>query len=170
MQLRAGVIEDINAIAELILKHEPNQWNYVPEDEIRQHVNKITTGETFAVVAEQDSLIIGAVTYKIGLYYPQYQPEDRQNCLHGYLAEAVVYRDYVGKGIGTMLLQAAIESLWKKGVQEVYAMRHADNLPSRRMMQKCNMAVIDEFPDPARRQFGSQRTAVTRIVLPDASS
>jgi ribosomal protein S18 acetylase RimI-like enzyme len=158
---------DIPAIESLILGHGPNDWNYLPKDAIHEHLAKIATGSTLAILAfsKPKQLTVGAVTYEIGSYYPQYQEADRMEVPHGYIAEAVVHADFIGRGIGSMLLGSVIEDLAGSGIEEVYAMRHSDNDPSRRMMEKAGMVMVDEFDDPDIRTTGSRRTAVMRFSV-----
>jgi ribosomal protein S18 acetylase RimI-like enzyme len=165
VSIRDAMPEDIPALLRLILEHGPNPWNHLPEEEVRRHVEGLARGDTFAVVAHAGELVVGVVTYEVGRRYPHYQPAGSEGSEHGYLAEAVVHRDYTGRGIGTALLGAAIESVRRRGIREVYAMRHADNVASAQMMEKCGMQVIAEFSDPVIRPSGSQRTAVARILV-----
>ena len=157
---------DIPAIEGLILKHGPTDWNHVPEEAIREHLAGIATSTTLAIIAisKPKQLIVGAVTYKIGHSYPQYQPADRSVAAHGYVAEVVVHPDFAGRGIGSFLLKSAIQDLTNSDMHEVYAIRHADNVPSRRMMEKAGMILVAEFDDPDIRTTGSQRTAVMRYT------
>ncbi len=166
--MREATQLDIPAVAELILAHGPNDWNYLPEDEVHSHVDGLGDGTTHAVIAETDGELIGVVTYEIGQHYPQYQPSGREHTPHGYIAEAALHRNYVGMSIGTVLCGQAIQLMvTNHGVKEVYAMRHADNAPSGSMMSKNSMETIDEFDDPDRRPTGSRRTVVTRFIAPD---
>ena len=142
----------------------------MPEEEVRQHVKGISGGDTYGVVAEVHGKIIGVVTYQKGLLYPQYQPDGREEVEHGYVAEAVVHNEHVGKGIGTILCTEAIAQLTEQyGVNEVYAKRHADNVPSARMMGKSGMVEIDEYDDPKIRPTGTRRTTVTRYTATNNS-
>lgn len=156
-------------IATLILEHGPNDWNYLPEDAIRQHVEGIATGSTLAIVAESvrgDNQLFGVVTYEIGHRFPQYQPTGRETEAHGYISEAVVHRDHVGKGLGSKMLGAAIKGLVETGIQEIYALRHAENEASAGMMRKNGMLVVDVFYDPEIRPNGSRQTVVTQRIVP----
>jgi len=163
--LTAGA-EDIPAIESLILEHGPNQWNHLPEDDVRRHVASIEAGATLAVVAFSKPLqeTVGVVTYEISRRYHMYQPPRRSSADHGYIAEAVVHPDFAGRGLGTELFSAAIQDLVSKGMKEIYAMRHADNDPSRRMMDKSGMRTMAEFDDPDIRPSGSRRTTVMRFI------
>ncbi len=159
---------DSAAVGDFILRYGQSELNYLPEDEIRAHVEKIKTGAVSAVVAwtrDEVQEIIGVVTYEIVKRYPQYQPEGRREEDHGYLAEAVVREDCAGQGVGSKLLKEAIDKLRAKGMKEIYAMRHADNVSSARMMEKGGMEIVDEFDDPEIRTTGSGRTAVCRRIV-----
>ncbi len=110
---------------------------------------------------------MGVVTYEVGHRYPHYQPPSRHDSEHGYIAEVVTHSDHRGRGIGPLLLGAAIEDLTRKPVsmQEIYAMRHADNIPSKQMMEKCGMVPVEELPDPEIRPTGSRKTVVMRFMI-----
>lgn len=164
----------IPAIEELMLGHGPNEWNHLPPDTIKDYLSGIATGAAFGVVAMvtgRGGQLLGVATYDIGHRYPQYQPEGRESEPHGYVSEVVVHRDQTRVGLGTDLFRAAIESLtstkkpWGHGLLEVYAMRHTDNVPSGRMMEKSGMVVVDEFPDPDIQPTGSRSTTVTRFMV-----
>jgi len=158
---------DISAIEDLILKYGPSDWNYVPEEAIREHLAGIATGTVLAILAfsKPKQLIVGVATYEIGHRYPQHQPPGRVGAAHGYIAEVVVHADFAGRGIGSFLLGSAVQDLANGGMHEVYAKRHADNVPSRRMMEKVGFILVDEFDDPDIRTTGSRRTAVMRYAL-----
>jgi len=157
---------DITAIEDLIHMHGPNDWNQVPEEAIRKHLAGIATGTTRAIFAfsKLKQLTVGVVTYEIGHRFPQYQPAGRIVASHGYVAEAVVHTDFVGSGIGSFLLVSAIQDLTNDGMREVYATRHADNFPSKRMMEKAGLILVDEFDHPDKWTTGSRRTAVMRYT------
>jgi RimJ/RimL family protein N-acetyltransferase len=162
--------EYADAIEALVLEHAPNEWNHLVEEELHQRLAGIATDKTFAVVAESPldgHQLLGAVLYETGHRYPQYQPNGRQTSEHGYISEAVVHRKYTGKGIGSDLLQAAIRDLTAKGLHEIYARRHADNIPSARMMEKSGLVVVDRFYDPEIRLTGSRQTVVARFTAKD---
>ena len=156
---------DIPSIEELILEHGPNEWNHLPEAELREYLAAIATGDVRAIYAfsKPQQLTVGVVTYDIGHRYPQYQALGREYEEHGYVSEAVTHKDFKGRSIGPTALEAAIKDLTSSGLQEVYAMRHSDNEPSRRMMEKVGMVLVDEFDDPDIRPTGSRRTAVMRF-------
>lgn len=164
VRLREGTPADISVVERFLFEHGPNQWNHLPEDEVRAHVAGIVTGDTMAILAESDGIVVGVTTYEIGSFYPQYQPQGRKDSEHGYLSEVVTHSKYAGRGVGTRMISEAIERLAARGIKEVYAKRHADNGPSGRMMEKAGMVVVDEFDDPEIRLTGSRKTSVTRII------
>ena len=85
--------------------------------------------------------------------------------MHGYVSEAVVHRDYAGKGLGSHLLKAALEDLRAQGMQEVYIDRHEENLASAGMMRKSGFQEVETYANPQRRTTGSGRTTVCRWCL-----
>lgn len=166
VELRQAQSDEGPAIERLILEQGPNQWNHLPSDEVRRNVEGIATGEASAVVAELDGALVGAAIYGIGHPYKRLQPPGRESVERGYVSEVVVHRGHVGVSIGTKLLRAAIDRLVEQGMREIYAKRHADNIPSGRMMEKSGMEIVDEFDDPEIRPHGSRRTTVTRYTVP----
>jgi len=164
LSIRKAGPEDTDSIRDLILTHGPNEWNYLPEDDVIEHVEGICDGEVFAVVADMRGQIVGVVTYEIGIHYPQYQPDGRQDEAQGYISEAVVHSDHVGRGIGSKLCSEAVEDMFAIGTKEIYAKRHEENEASAGMMRKSGFREVDTFPDPSIRPTGSRRTTVTRLM------
>ena len=167
MQFRKAGVKDIAAMTTLILEEGPSEWNHLPEKETREHVAGIADGRTSAFVAEECQQIVGFVSYIIGKIYPQYEPEEVRNEDHAYISEAVVHRDYTGRGLGTRLLNMATDDLMKKGYWRIYAHRHEENKASARMLEKAGFQIVDTFDDPERRPHGSRRTTVCRYFRCD---
>jgi ribosomal protein S18 acetylase RimI-like enzyme len=163
--LQPARAEDIPALADLILTHGPNPWNWLPPDDVAKHVAQIATGEVGGVVAWREGAVQGVVTFCQTQHFARYQPVGRATQAQGYVCEAVVHRDAVGQGLGARLLQAALEALQAQGLREVYIDRHEENAASAGMMRKAGFMVIDTFAEPARRPHGSGRTAVARVVF-----
>lgn len=161
--LRDGTAADIPALQTLILEHGPNAWNYLPEDEVRDHVAGIADGRTGAVVALAGNEIVGVVTYEITGAFRRYQPPSRADAVQGHVCEAAVHRDHAGRGIGAALLQAAAHRLRDRGCTDIYVERHEENAASAGMMRKAGFVAIDTFDDPVRRPSGSGRTTVCRF-------
>lgn len=164
LTIRIARPDEAAAIAALILKHGPNQWNYLPEADVKAQAQAIARGAKYAVVAESGSALVGAVTFELTRRYPQFQPQGREGVVHGYGMEVVVHRDLAGRGVGTAMLRVMFDWYAAHGVREVYLMHHADNRPSRRMMEKAGLTVVAEFDDPIR-TTGTRRTTVVRRLL-----
>ena len=161
--------EDIPALIDLILVHGPNPWNWLPPDDVAQHVAQIATGEVGAVVAWTGDAVQGVVTFCQTQHFARYQPAGRTAQPQGYVCEAVVHRDAVGQGLGARLLRAALDALKAQGLNAVYIDRHEENAASAGMMRKAGFTVIDTFDEPAKRPHGSRRTTVCRIVFDDGT-
>lgn len=158
---RAGDVEGMTAF---IFMHGPNQWNYLPEEEVSAHIAAIDGGNTGAVLAEIEGRLAGFVTFTASRSMTRYQSRERIGYRHGYVCEAVVHRDHAGKGIGARLLKAAVASLAANGYTEIYIERHEENLASAGMMRKAGFIEIDTYDDPVRRTSGSKRTTVCRLI------
>ena len=163
MQYRKALAANIDEMTTLLLTEGPNQWNYLPEDEVREHLHGIANGTTHAFLC-QDGPIVGFVSYNIGVIWPKYEPEELKQTPHGYLAEAVTHHDYRGENIGPDCAQMAIEDMVSQGVNRIYVIRHEENAASARLMEKTGFEVVDTFYDPVRRQTGTRRTTVCRLV------
>jgi L-amino acid N-acyltransferase YncA len=161
MIIRSATSDDVAAMQSLIFEHGPNEWNFIPEKEIREHLNKVRTDEVRAVLAEIDAKIIGFVTFHPSTYFNRYS--DNKETAKGYIREAVVHRGHVGKGLGTKLLGEAVKQLHAWGFDEIYIDRHEENRASAGMMKKAGFKEIDTFLDSEHRAAGSRRTTVCRI-------
>ncbi len=158
--IAAAGTEHLPALQALIFDHGANVWNYLPEDGIREHVDDIAQGRAHGVLALQDGLILGAVTYCLNTDFDRYLPAPLRGRPQGYVCEAVVRRDQAGKGLGTRLLREAVLAMEKMGAQMVFIDRHEENLASAGMMRRAGFVEIDTFAQPWRRPHGSGRTTV----------
>ena len=86
-----------------------------------------------------------------------------------HVSEAVVRRDRVGRGLGTLLLREALVELSKLGADVVFIDRHEENLASAGMMRAAGFVEIETYADPRRRPHGSGRTTVCWKVLNPAA-
>lgn len=166
MIVRAASNKDIESALMLLLEHGPNEWNYLPPDEMRKHVGDIASGKTEAILAEDNGSIIGMATFVVGDFYPQFESEAEKALPRGYIAEVVVHRDYAGRGIGARLLEEVKRSIREKGIKTIYIKRHEENLASAGMMRKAGFQIVDTFLDPIR-TTGSKKTTVERIRFED---
>ena len=165
--LQAASAEHLPALQALILDHGANVWNYLPEDGIRAHIDDIAHGRAHGVLAVQDGHLLGAVTYGLSTDFDRYLPTHLRGTPQGYINEAVVRRDRVGRGVGTKLLQEAMASLATQGVQMVFIDRHEENLASAGMMRRAGFVEVETYPDPRRRTHGSGRTTVCCFTFAD---
>ena len=155
--------QHVEALAELIRTHGPNVWNWLPDEGVREHLRDIEQGQAHGVLALEDGVLLGAVTFCRTQGFQRYQPPGRSGVEHGYVCEAVVRSDQAGRGLGAQLLRAAVQTMQAWGLQEVYIDRHEENAASAGMMRKAGFVVIDTFAEPSRRPHGSGRTTVCRL-------
>lgn len=163
LTLRSAKGDDIESMIDFILLHGPNEWNYLPEDAIGEHIRKISTGEVQAIIAIYDEQIVGFVTFEKSYLYSKYHSSNGKRNGHWYVGEAVVHKDYVCRGIGTMLLKEAVKYMFERELEYVYIDRHEENAASAGMMRKAGFSIIDTFSDREKRTFGSGNTTICRI-------
>lgn len=161
--------QHITALHSLIFEDGANIWNYLPEDGIREHLDDIAQGRAHGVLALKAGQLMGAVTFGLSTDFGHYLPEQARDASQGYVSEAVVRRDIVGRGWGTRLLRQALDELSKLGADVVFIDRHEENLASAGMMRAAGFVEIETYPDPRRRPHGSGRTTVCWKVLNPAS-
>jgi len=162
---RSATADDIAAMNAFIFEHGTNQWNFLPADDVAAHLGAIADGRTQAVLAESAWILRGFVTFMTARTMTRYQSREHIGYPHGYVCEAVVHREYAGRGLGTRLLKEAVSRLGAQGFKEIYIERHEENLPSAGMMRKAGFVEVTSFDDPQRRSSGSRRTTVCRILL-----
>jgi ribosomal protein S18 acetylase RimI-like enzyme len=155
----------------LILGEGPNQWNHLPPDEVRAHLDAIATGGTLGVLALDGDQIVGMGTFRTGAldsfplgagFVPLHAADREPGRTLGYVAEVVVHREHAGRGIGTMILERATESLRALGAEAIYLKRHEENAGSAAIMRKAGFIEVALFDDPDVRASGSRRTSVSR--------
>lgn len=148
---------------QLIFEHGANEWNHLPEAGVVAHLTGIRDGSVRGFLAEEAGELVGVMTYETGIFYPEY--ESSSETPHGYIAEGVVHRQLVGKGLGMALLAKVVDALAREGVSHIYAKRHEENPFSSRLLQKAGFAEVATFDDPGVRPNGSRRTTVCRYVV-----
>jgi ribosomal protein S18 acetylase RimI-like enzyme len=164
-EIRQAQARDIDSLCALIFEHGPNSWNYLPEAEVREHLQGIAGGAVQAVLVERGGTPLGFVSYRLSRHFARYQPEARRGQLHGYICEAVIHRAMAGQGLGSRLLQHAVMQLGEQGVGDIYIDRHEQNAASAGMMAKAGFVEIDSYADPERRPHGSRRTTVCHVQV-----
>jgi ribosomal protein S18 acetylase RimI-like enzyme len=157
--------EHLPTFQSLILEDGANVWNWLPADGIAAHIHDIGCGAASAVLAMEGEQLVGAVSFCSTQDFARYQAAQRKDALHGYICEAVVRRDQVGRGIGAQLLELAVQTLKAQGLQEIYIDRHEENAASAGMMRKAGFLELETFAEPERRPHGSGRTTVCRRLV-----
>ena len=169
VHLAAAGPQDLPGLRALIFDHGANIWNYLPEDGIGEHLEDIARGRAYGVLALEKGQLIGAVTFGLSTDFDRYLPEQARGTPQGYVSEAVVRRDRVGRGLGTRLLREALAEIDKLGADVVFIDRHEENLASAGMMRAAGFVEIETYVDPQRRPHGSGRTTVCWKVLDPAA-
>ena len=162
LTIRSAQTDDIAELTALLLAHGPNPWNYLPEDEVRAHLQSIADGAVEAVLAQRGEQIVGVVSYVQTHHFADHQPTSRIDEPQGYICEAVIHRDMAGQGLGSTLLEKAVARLGEKGLVDIYIDRHEENAASAGMMRKAGFSELHTYADPERRPNGSRRTTICR--------
>ncbi|WP_462382384.1 N-acetyltransferase family protein [Pseudomonas sp. Marseille-QA0892] len=160
---RMATVQDVEVLAVCLFEHGPNPWNYLPEAPVRAHLAEIGSGRIEAMIAEADGgALAGFISYQpASSEFTRHQPPGRP--AHAYVCEAVVDSAFAGKGLGAELLRAVVQDIRKRGVDDIYIDRHADNAASAGMMKKAGFVEVETYDDPAKRPNGTQRTTVCRL-------
>lgn len=164
-EIRQAQAGDIDNLCALILEHGPNPWNYLPEAEVREHLQGIADGAVQAMLVEREGELLSFVSYRLTSHFARHQPETRRGQLHGYICEAVTHRAVAGQGLGSRLLQQAAIQLGEQGVSDIYIDRHEQNAASAGMMGKAGFVEVETYVDPQRRPNGSGRTTLCCLRL-----
>ena len=160
--IRSATPEDVDEIRRLVIDHGNTQWNHFPREDLEGHLAKIVSGADHALLAYDGSILVGMVSFTVGSFYFEYEPETESQEPTGYIVEALTHSDFAGRSIGTQLLERAKAVLVENGVRSIYAKRHEENGASAALMRKTGFQMIDVFHDP-RRTSGSCRTAIERF-------
>lgn len=156
--IRTARAADVPIMLAFIFEHGPNDWNFLPEEAVRRHLQDVATGTVSALLALDGDELRGFVTFHPSQAFEQYQHS--KDGRHAYIAEAVVHRAEAGRGLGTRLLRAAIERLAADGLPDIYIERHEENPGSAGMMRKAGFRELHSGYDPDRRPNGSRRTTL----------
>lgn len=148
---------NVETLISFILAHGNTEYNLCPEQRMRDHFNKLKSGEIFAWGAFLGEIIVGLITAELG----------GQFCLHygektsAEIKQFVVHSEHRGMGIGTALVNCAKEYIFTqyRDIKEIYVMIHASNLASSRAFIKEGFAVIITFDDP----FRNRNTTVFKV-------
>lgn len=163
--IRQANSSGVAAMQKFIFEHGKNPWNFLPKKEVKAHIADIATQKVRAYLAEANGECVGFACFYIGLppSCQKYEKADANDA--AYLSEIVVHREHGGQGIGSRLINALKEYLIANNIKKLYAERHADNIPSSKVMTKTGFKIVDEYYDEQRRPTGSKTTVVTMLEL-----
>lgn len=91
-------------------------------------------GEEGFIVAEIDGLIVGFCVVTSHSTYPRWDGEVQSWCE---IAELHIYHKLWRRGIGTQLVQKALDYAKSKDVEAVYVVTGETNTSARRLYEKC---------------------------------
>jgi L-amino acid N-acyltransferase YncA len=150
---------DFAQMRTILLRDGPNEWNYITSESIDQQFQLIRDGKAIAVLAEEHE-ITGFAILIFKEACPSKFGQYTDLSTTAYINDVVVNINYSGKGIGSLLLQKAIELAHNEQCEKVYIERHEENLASAGMMRKASFEIVDTFYDPKKRTSGSRNTSV----------
>ena len=162
---RMATADDVEAMKLLVFEHGPNEWNYLPQEEVSSHLEGIRAGESHGCLAFLGERLIGLVTFEICDSFARYEPASENGKRHGCVVEGVVDREFVGEGVGSRLTEMCKQAFRDLGITRIYVERHAENQASAGAMRKAGFVEVETFYDPERRQSGSRETTVSRFVF-----
>lgn len=125
---------DPEVLFEFNKTHGSTPLNFIPDGPVREHLNKIKTGETTVWGAFDGDKLAGFITGEVGGgYWIETGPGRDATC---FINEFVVDPSCRGKGIGKTLTRMSIDSDIgifgiKSEITEMYTTVHVDNIASR---------------------------------------
>ncbi|MCS5595422.1 MAG: GNAT family N-acetyltransferase [Porticoccaceae bacterium] len=160
-----ALADELDYLQKFLVDQGTNQWNYLPEDGVKQQFKRLDVGADFCLVAKDGEDIIGMAIYcqpgDIPDLFDHYV--DRNDVV--YVAEVVVHAQWSGNGIGSTLLKQIAIKAKELGAHELIIDRHEQNLASAGMMEKAGFTELDCFADPKRRHAGSRKTSILSLSL-----
>ncbi|MGR6871472.1 GNAT family N-acetyltransferase [Pseudomonas sp. HK3] len=150
---------DFERMREILIRDGTNEWNYITDESIDLQFQLIQHDKALAVLAEEQEIMGFAILIFKEACPPELSQYTNLSTI-AYINDVVVNKNYNGNGIGTALLQKAIELAKKEQCEKVYIERHEENLASAGMMRKASFQIVDTFYDPKKRTTGSRNTSV----------
>jgi len=92
------------------------------------------------IVAQTDGQIMGFVVVTTQMTHPWWDRKVKSWCE---IVELHVYHDFWRKGIGTRLVSKAVEYAKSKGVEAIYVITGEDNVPARKLYEKCEFEELE---------------------------
>ena len=163
MKIQTRYLEesDFKIMKKILFSEGTNDWNYITEDSINSQFQLIRQHKALAVLAE-NKFIAGFAILILKNACPLRLSKYSNLTTIAYIDDVVVSADQCSKGIGSMLLQKAVELARKEKCREVYIERHEENMASAGMMRKAGFELIETFHDPNKRTTGSKNTSVLK--------
>nr|WP_297348800.1 GNAT family N-acetyltransferase [uncultured Glaciecola sp.] len=152
-------VADFEQMRKILFRDGLNEWNYITDESIDLQFQLIRDGKAIAILAEA-SEITGLAILIFKDACPSNLRQYSTLSTMAYINDVVVNMNYSGKGIGSTLLQKAIELAQKEQCEHVYIERHEENLASVGMMRKASFKIVDTFYDPNKRTTGSRNTSL----------
>ena len=165
IEVRFAQPNELETLQTFLVSQGTNQWNYLPEDGVREQFQRINDGRDQCLVAMSKKHTVGIAIYR--------QPGDAPTLFDGYVgvnsmvyvAEVTVHAHWGGQGIGSALLEHIATAAKEQGVDGLIIDRHEQNLASARMMRKAGFVEVDCFLDLKRRHTGSRKTTILKRCL-----
>jgi len=153
-------------LTNFLFTHGQTEYNWCPEQPVRDHFEKLKSGKIFAWGAFSEEILVGLITAKLGGQFCHHYGEKTS----AEIIEFIVHPEHRGLGIGTALVNRAKNYLFEqhKDVKEVYVMVHASNVVSSRALMKEGFVVVITFDDPFRNRNTTvlkvMKTSTTRVL------
>jgi len=113
---------DYEKMKKILLIDGPNEWNYITDESIDLQFQLIRDGKAIAVLAEENKITGFAILiFKESCSSKLSQYSDLSTM--AYINDVVVNMKYCGKGIGSTLLQKAIELAHKEQCEKVWQIK-----------------------------------------------
>jgi len=165
IKVRIAEPNELETLQTFLISQGANQWNYLPEDGVKEQFQRIRQGVDQCLVAASNEHTIGIAIYR--------QSGDAPTIFDGYVgvnnmvyvAEVTVHAQWGGQGIGSTLLEHIATAAKEQGVDGLIIDRHEQNLASAGMMRKAGFVEVDCFLDLKRRHTGSRKTTILKRSL-----
>ena len=102
--------KDLEEMLRLLLKFGPNEWNYLTQESIEREFQQIRDNSAVVVLAEDDEIFGFAVLMLKAACPDDLSKYDELSSI-AYICDVVVSQEQSGRGIGSQLLQVAIDML-----------------------------------------------------------
>ena len=157
---RLAKTDELKELKTFLFEHGTNPWNHLPPDGVDNEFRLIAAQQAHAFAAYVEGQLVGFTIF----YLPQVLPDNYLQYTDSkpaiYIAEAVVHREFSGRGIGSCLLKNIIALAPTLGARMLLLDRHAENAASAGMMRKAGFEELATFEDLSKRDYGNRCTTV----------